>query len=131
MHLKVFVKLKKTLKTLSSGQKNPKKPNKPKKTQKNPKNPKNPKKPKKNQKNPLGWFFFKKTRVFSNPAMRCIKLRAFCRSYGYQFCTMSKVLRVFFGVVIDCRTDMHKRTRIADLNPHQREKHIRSRIKAI
>jgi hypothetical protein len=26
MHLKVFVKLKKTLKTLSSGQKNPKKP---------------------------------------------------------------------------------------------------------
>jgi hypothetical protein len=54
MHLKVFVKLK-TLKTLSSGQKNPKKP---KKTQKNPKNPKKPKK------NPLGWFFFKKTRVF-------------------------------------------------------------------
>jgi hypothetical protein len=33
MHLKVFVKLKKTLKTLSSGQKNPKKPKK-KKTQK-------------------------------------------------------------------------------------------------
>jgi hypothetical protein len=28
MHLKVFVKLKKTLKTLSSGQKNPKKPKK-------------------------------------------------------------------------------------------------------
>jgi hypothetical protein len=43
MHLKVFVKLKKTLKTLLSGQKNPK-------------NPKKPKKPKKNQKNPLGWF---------------------------------------------------------------------------
>ncbi len=51
MHLKVFVKLKKTLKILSIGQKNPK----------------NPKKPKKNQKNPLGWFFFFKTRVFSNP----------------------------------------------------------------
>jgi hypothetical protein len=32
MHIKVFVKLKKTLKTLSSGQKNPK--------------------------NPLGWFFY-------------------------------------------------------------------------
>jgi hypothetical protein len=32
MHLKVFMKLKKTLKTLSSGQKNPKKPKKPKKT---------------------------------------------------------------------------------------------------
>jgi hypothetical protein len=39
MHLKVFVKLKKTLKTLSSGQKNPKNPKKPK-TQKNPKKPK-------------------------------------------------------------------------------------------
>jgi hypothetical protein len=52
MHLKVFVKLKKTLKTLSSGQKNPKK------TQKNPKNPKKP----------TGLGFFKKTRVFSNPA---------------------------------------------------------------
>jgi hypothetical protein len=51
MHLKVFVKLKKTLKTLSSGQKNPKKPKKPKK------NKKNPKKPKKTH-----WarFFFKK-----------------------------------------------------------------------
>jgi hypothetical protein len=57
MHLKVFVKLKKTLKTLSSGQKNPKKNQK---TQKKTKNPKNPKKPK----NPLGWFFLK-TRVFS------------------------------------------------------------------
>jgi hypothetical protein len=54
MHLKVFVKLKKTLKTLSSGQKNPKKPKKPKKTQKNPKKP-------------TGLGFFKKTRVFSNP----------------------------------------------------------------
>jgi hypothetical protein len=52
MHLEVFVKLKKTLKTLSSEQK----------TQKN------PKKPKKTQKNPLGWVFFKKDRVFSNPA---------------------------------------------------------------
>jgi hypothetical protein len=52
MHLKVFVKLKKTLKTLSSGQKKPKKPKKTQKT----------------QKNPLGWVFLKKTRVFSNPA---------------------------------------------------------------
>jgi hypothetical protein len=34
MHLKVFVKLKKTLKTLSSGQKNPKNPKKPKKPKK-------------------------------------------------------------------------------------------------
>jgi hypothetical protein len=34
MHLKVFVKLKKTLKTLSSGQKNPKKSKKPKKPKK-------------------------------------------------------------------------------------------------
>jgi hypothetical protein len=45
MHLKVFVKLKKTLKTLSSGQKTQKtqiKPKKPKKPQKNPKNPKKP-----------------------------------------------------------------------------------------
>ncbi len=58
MHLKVFVKLQ-----------NPKNPlvwaKKPKKNQKK---PKNPKKPKKTQKNPLGWVFFKKTRVFSNPA---------------------------------------------------------------
>jgi hypothetical protein len=54
MHLKVFVKLKKTIKTLSSGQKNPKK------TQKNPKNPKKPKKPK----NPLGWVFLKKPGFF-------------------------------------------------------------------
>jgi hypothetical protein len=51
MHLKVFVKLKKTLKTLSSGQKNPKKPKKPKKTQKT-------------QKNPLGWVFLKKPGFF-------------------------------------------------------------------
>jgi hypothetical protein len=55
MHLKVFVKLKKTLKTLSSGPKNPKKPEKTQKTQKNPKKP-------------TGLGFFKKTRVFSNPA---------------------------------------------------------------
>ncbi len=56
MHLKVFVKLKKTLKTFSSGQKTP-----PKK--KNPTNPKKPKKPKKNH-----WAgFLKKKRVFSNP----------------------------------------------------------------
>jgi hypothetical protein len=50
----------KTLKTLLSGQK----------TQKNSKKPKKPKKNQKNPKNPLGWFFFfyKKTRVFSNPA---------------------------------------------------------------
>jgi hypothetical protein len=56
MHLKVFVKLKKTLKPPCPG----------KKTQKN---PKKPKKPKKTQKNPLGWFFFKKNRVFSNPGL--------------------------------------------------------------
>ncbi len=55
MHLKVFVKLKKTLKTLTSGQKNPKKPKKTQKTQKNPKKT-------------TGLGFFKKTRVFSNPA---------------------------------------------------------------
>ncbi len=59
MHLKVFVKLKKTLKTLSSGQK---------KTKKKPKKP--PKKNKKPQKNPLGWVFFKKKRVFSNTDCR-------------------------------------------------------------
>jgi hypothetical protein len=51
MHLKVIVKLKKTLKTLLSGQKNPKKPQKTKK-------------PKKTH---WAGFFFKKTRVFSNP----------------------------------------------------------------
>jgi hypothetical protein len=44
MHLKVFVKLKKTLKTLSSGQKTPKKNKKTQKTQKTQKNPKKPKK---------------------------------------------------------------------------------------
>jgi hypothetical protein len=59
MHLKVFVKLKKTLKTLSSGQKKPKKN---KKTQKKQKKTKKPKKP-----HWVGFFFFKKT-FFSNPA---------------------------------------------------------------
>jgi hypothetical protein len=49
MHLKVFVKLEKTLKTLSSGPKNPKKPKK---------NPKNPKKNQKNPKKPTGLVFF-------------------------------------------------------------------------
>jgi hypothetical protein len=58
MHLKVFVKLKKTLKTLSSGQK----------TQTNPKTQKKPTKPKK----PTGLVFLKKNRVFSNPALKHI-----------------------------------------------------------
>jgi hypothetical protein len=62
MHLKVFVKLKKTLKTLSSGQKT-------QKTQKKPKKPKKNKKPKK----PTGLGFFKKTRVFSNPVKHTTK----------------------------------------------------------
>jgi hypothetical protein len=61
MHLKVFVKLKKTLKNPLVWAKKPRKPKKTQKTQKK------TKKPKKNQKNPLGWVFFKKTRVFSNP----------------------------------------------------------------
>jgi hypothetical protein len=52
MHLKVFVKLKKTLKTLSSGQKNPKKPKKTQKTQK------------KTKKTPWAGFFFKKPGFF-------------------------------------------------------------------
>ena len=55
MHLKVFVKLKKTLKTLSSGQKNPKKTKK-----------------KKTQKKTLGRVFFL-NRVFSNPAVRYLQ----------------------------------------------------------
>jgi hypothetical protein len=61
MHLKVFLKLKKTLKTLSSGQiyKKTKKTKKPKIPQKIPKK----------QKNPLAGFILK-TRVFSNPAWR-------------------------------------------------------------
>jgi hypothetical protein len=61
MHLKVFVKLKK----------NPKNPlvwaKKPKKTQKTQKNPK------KTKKKPLGWVFFKKTRVFSNPGQNIFR----------------------------------------------------------
>jgi hypothetical protein len=59
MHLKVFVKLKKTLKTLSSGQKTQKKKKKTQETQKKQKNPKKP----------TGLVFFKKTRVFSNPGL--------------------------------------------------------------
>jgi hypothetical protein len=61
MHLKVFVKLKKTLKTLLSGQKNPKDQKKNKKTQKTQNKPKKPKK------NHWAGFFFLKNRVFSNP----------------------------------------------------------------
>jgi hypothetical protein len=62
MHLKVFLKLKKTLK-------NPKNPLVwAKKTQKNPKKTKKPKKTQKKPKKPTGLGFFKKTRVFSNPA---------------------------------------------------------------
>jgi hypothetical protein len=49
MHLKVFLKLKKTLKTLSSG----------KIYKKNPKTPKNPKKPQKPKKKTTGLVFFK------------------------------------------------------------------------
>jgi hypothetical protein len=74
MHLKVFVKLKKTLKILSSGQKTQKNPKKPKKK------PKKPKKPKKNQKNPkkpTGLGFFKKTRVFSNPGCSRCKIHRY------------------------------------------------------
>jgi hypothetical protein len=55
MHLKVFVKLKKNPKNPLVWAKNPKKPKKTQKTQKNPKKP-------------TGLGFFKKTRVFSNPA---------------------------------------------------------------
>ncbi len=54
MHLKVFVKLKKTLKPPRPG----------KKTQKNPKKTKKPKKTQKKQKKPLGWVFFKKPGFF-------------------------------------------------------------------
>jgi hypothetical protein len=56
MHLKVFVKLKNPKNPLVWA-KNPKNPKKTPKTQKKPKKPKKPQ----------GWFFFKKTRVFSNP----------------------------------------------------------------
>ena len=66
MHLKVFVKLKKTLKTLSSGQKNPK----------------NPKKNQKNPKKPTGLGFFKKTRVFSNPASTATNIKGAVWSLG-------------------------------------------------
>jgi hypothetical protein len=68
MHLKVFVKLKKTLKTLSSGQKTQKKP---KKTQKTPKNPTKPKK------KPMGWVLKKKPGFFPTllRIQEAIKLR--------------------------------------------------------
>jgi hypothetical protein len=83
MHLKVFVKLKKTQKK-----------------------PKNllvwAKKPQKTQKNPLGWVFKKKTRVFSNPALK-INLHNFSKikvmkksqksrnqGFSYYFCLMIK-----------------------------------------
>ncbi len=80
MHPKVFVKLKKTLKTLSSGQKNPKK------TQKTHKNPKNPKRNQKKTKKPTGLGFFKKTRVFSNPA--------FC-SYFFAIGKLFLLMKIF------------------------------------
>jgi hypothetical protein len=61
MHLKVFVKLKKTLKTLWA--------KKPKKTQKK---TKKPKKTQKTQKNPLGWVFLKKNGFFPTlPSASC------------------------------------------------------------
>jgi hypothetical protein len=66
MHLKVFLKLKKTLKPLSSGQKKTKNPN-PKKNQKTTKNSKKPKHPKKNKKkkqNPTGLVIFFLTGFF-------------------------------------------------------------------
>jgi hypothetical protein len=87
MHLKVFMKLKKTLKTLSSGQKNPKK--------------KNPKKPKKTQKNPLGWVFFKKTRVFSNPDLyRCSQQETNGTEYRMQLGTIC----TGNGTIVNVRT---------------------------
>jgi hypothetical protein len=57
MHLKVFLKLKKTLKTLSCGQIY-KKPQKNQKTKKPPK-----------KKNPLGWFLKKKKPGFFQPCL--------------------------------------------------------------
>jgi hypothetical protein len=51
MHLKVFLKLKKTLKPSLVGKK-------PQKTAKNPKNPKKPKKTQKKTKKPTGLVFF-------------------------------------------------------------------------
>jgi hypothetical protein len=68
MHLKVLVKLKKTLKTLPSGQKT----KKPKKTQKT-------KKKQKTQKKPLGWFFLKNPGFFQPwflAPLDCSKIRA-------------------------------------------------------
>ncbi len=59
MHLKVFLKLKKTLKYLSSGQK----------TQKNPKKPKKPK-TQKTPKKPTGLVFFLKNTGFFQPWYR-------------------------------------------------------------
>jgi hypothetical protein len=66
MHLKVFVKLKKTLKPSRLG----------KKTKKNQKNPKNPKKTPKNPKKPTGLGFFKKTRVFFQPWLDMLSFHA-------------------------------------------------------
>jgi hypothetical protein len=59
MHLKVILETEKTLKTLSSGQLYKKKLKNPQKKQKNPKKP---------RKTHWAKFFFRKTRVFSNPA---------------------------------------------------------------
>jgi hypothetical protein len=67
MHLKVFVKLKKTLKTLSSRQKKTKKPKKTQKTQK---------KQKKNKKTHWAGFFFKNP-GFSQPCFNRIQIQAF------------------------------------------------------
>jgi hypothetical protein len=75
MHLKVFVKLKKTLKTLCLGKKTQKTQKKPKNPKKNQKNQKKTKKPKKTQKKPTGLGFFKKTRVFSNPGHKYAGIR--------------------------------------------------------
>jgi hypothetical protein len=70
MHLKVFVKLKKTLKTLSSGPKNPKKPKKTQKTQKNPKKPK---------KTHWAGFFLKKPGFFPTLLVMDAKISLVCR----------------------------------------------------
>jgi hypothetical protein len=67
MHLKVFVKLKKTLKTLSSGQKKKKKKTK---------------KPRKTH-----WAGFKKKRVFSN-----LELRTSLKSLGFRASKLSEIL---------------------------------------
>jgi hypothetical protein len=73
MHLKVFVKLKKTLKTLCLGKKTQKNPKKPKKTQKNPKKPKKPKKTQKKPKKPTGLGFFFKNPGFFQPWLQPMK----------------------------------------------------------